>query len=166
MKRILALILSCALAGAAACAPASAPPFTLADTEVLDLHAHALQRDYQLYIALPESYRSSNKRYPVIFVTDANYGFPVVRAIADRLHKHAHLEEAIVVGLSYAKGDSPTTSRRRDYTPTTPRAGGYTSDMPRSCSRMACAPICGANPEDALRNSRACGWSAPRRASL
>jgi predicted alpha/beta superfamily hydrolase len=131
MKRMLAGLVLCLAAGAA-----SAAPYVLADTEVLDLHAQALDRDYQIYVALPESYKSTNganstaRRYPVIFVTDANYGFPVVRAIADRLHKHAHLEEAIVVGLSYARGDSPTTSRRRDYTPSVPRAGGYTSDMP------------------------------------
>jgi predicted alpha/beta superfamily hydrolase len=131
MKRMFAGFVLCLAAGAAGAA--SATPYVLADTEVLDVHAQALDRDYQIYVALPESYKSTNsaaRRYPVIFVTDANYGFPVVRAIADRLHKHAHLEEAIVVGLSYARNDSPTYSRRRDYTPSVPRAGGYTSDMP------------------------------------
>jgi hypothetical protein len=39
------------------------------------------------------------------------------------------MEEVIVVGLSYAKGDSPVYSRRRDYTPTVPRIQGYVSDM-------------------------------------
>jgi predicted alpha/beta superfamily hydrolase len=143
MKRMLAMLALCLAAvlpaSAASAAPAAmaqeasaAPPYVLADTEVLEVRAQALQRDYQLYVALPESYKateSAARRYPVIFVVDANYGFPVVRAIADRLHKHAHLEEAIVVGLSYAKGDSPTYSRRRDYTPSVPRTGGYTSDM-------------------------------------
>ncbi|WP_051972026.1 alpha/beta hydrolase [Massilia sp. 9096] len=134
-ERLFASLALC-LAGAAAAtstAAANAAPYVLADTEVLDLHAATLQRDYQVYVALPESYgatQSTGRRYPVIFVVDANYGFPVVRAIADRLHKHGHLEEAIVVGLSYAKGDSPTYSRRRDYTPSVPRAGVYTSDMP------------------------------------
>lgn len=98
-------------------------------TEVRDVHAPALHRDYQVYVALPDSYRTSSKRYPVLFVTDADYGFAVTRNIAERLHKHGHLEEVIVVGLSYAKGDSPMLSRRRDYTPSVPRAGGYVSDM-------------------------------------
>jgi predicted alpha/beta superfamily hydrolase len=132
MKRLLAMLMLC-LCGAvtdATAAATAAPPYVLPDTEVLDLHAGALRRDYQIDVALPESYKSTNKRYPVIFVVDANYGFPVVRAIADRLHKHAHLEEAIVVGLSYARGDSPAYSRRRDYTPSVPRTKGYTSDMP------------------------------------
>jgi predicted alpha/beta superfamily hydrolase len=129
MKRILSLIFLYCLAGCAlADAATAAAPYPLEATEVRDIHAGTLKRDYQLIVALPDSYRSSARHYPVLFVTDANYALPVARNIAQRLHKHAGLEEAIVVGLSYAKGDSPAFSRRRDYTPTTP-AGAYTSDM-------------------------------------
>lgn len=67
----------------------------------------------------------------MLFVVDTNYSFPVVRNIAQRLHKHAGMEEVIVVGLSYAKGDSPNHSRSRDYTPTVPRNHSYRSDMPQ-----------------------------------
>ena len=109
---------------------ATASPYVLDDTEVQDVHARALNREYQVFVALPDSYRSSNRRYPVLFVTDANYAFPVARGIAQRLARHAGMEEAIVVGLSYAKGDSPVFSRRRDYTPTVPRTQDTTSDMP------------------------------------
>lgn len=110
---------------------AAAPlPYQLDGTEVRDIHSASLKRDYQLLVALPESYGSSQRRYPVLFVTDANYAFPLARAIASRLAKHAGMEEAIVVGLSYAKGDTPGYSRRRDYTPSTPRSQAYTSDMP------------------------------------
>jgi predicted alpha/beta superfamily hydrolase len=113
---------------AATCASA-APAYQLDATEVLDLRATALKRDYQLYVALPDSYGTGNQRYPVVFVTDANYAFPVVRNIAQRLHKHAGMEEVIVVGLSYANGDTPGFSRRRDYTPTKPKVVDR-SDMP------------------------------------
>jgi predicted alpha/beta superfamily hydrolase/glyoxylase-like metal-dependent hydrolase (beta-lactamase superfamily II) len=104
--------------------------YLLDDTEVREVHAQGLNRDYQVFVALPESYRSSSRRYPVLFVTDAAYGFPVTRSIASRLAKHAGLEEAIVVGLSYAKGDSAVYSRRRDYTPSKPRSQSYASDTP------------------------------------
>jgi predicted alpha/beta superfamily hydrolase len=128
LTRMLQLALLCGLAGGAS---AAAPePYVLDETEVRDVHAQALNRDYQLFVALPESYRTSNRRYPVLFVTDAGYAFPIVRNIAQRLTKHAGMEEAIVVGLSYAKGDGGVYSRRRDYTPTVPRMQGYTSDMP------------------------------------
>jgi predicted alpha/beta superfamily hydrolase/glyoxylase-like metal-dependent hydrolase (beta-lactamase superfamily II) len=113
-------------------AETEAPPtaYLLDGTEVRDVHARALNRDYQVFVALPESYRSSSRRYPVLFVTDAAYGFPVTRGIAQRLAKHAGLEEAIVVGLSYARGDSAVYSRRRDYTPSVPRSQRYESDTP------------------------------------
>lgn len=129
MKKLCSLIFLCSLAGsAAATLPA---PYLLENTDVRDIHAQALKRDYQVYVALPDSYRESSRRYPVLFVTDANYAFPVVRNIAQRLAKHAGMEEVIVIGLSYAKGDSAVYSRRRDYTPTVPRNHDYRSDSPK-----------------------------------
>ena len=128
------LLLSACLLAAGASAQAVPPAvpasaYVLDATEVIDLHARELKRDYQLFVALPESYREGTRRYPVLFVTDAGYGFPLARAIAGRLAKHGHLEETIVVGMSYAKGDTPVYSRRRDYTPSVPRGSGYRSDM-------------------------------------
>ena len=119
--------LTLCLAAGALAAPA---PYVLDNTEVRELRSQSLKRDYQLLVALPESYARSQRRYPVLFVTDANYAFPLVRSIAQRLAKHAGMEEVIVVGLSYAKGESGMYSRRRDYTPSVPRRGTYTSDMP------------------------------------
>jgi predicted alpha/beta superfamily hydrolase len=128
LKNLKKLILMWCIAGSAAAA--SSVPYVLDNTEVRDIRATALKRDYQLFVALPDSYNDSAKRYPVLFVTDANYAFPVARNIASRLHKHAGMEEIIVVGLSYGKGDGGVFSRRRDYTPTVPRKQSYKSDMP------------------------------------
>jgi predicted alpha/beta superfamily hydrolase len=120
-----------ALLAATGAVSAQAPlPYTLDNTEVRDIRAAGLKRDYQVYVALPDSYRDSTKNYPVVFVTDANYAFPIARNISQRLTKHAGMEETIVVGLSYAKGDTGMFSRRRDYTPTVPRKHDYRSDMP------------------------------------
>ena len=131
LKTVRLLIAFCCACSGALAAPASAPAsYVLENTEVRDIRAQALKRDYQLYVALPDSYRPGNKRYPVLFVVDANYAFPVVRNIAQRLNKHAGMEEVVVVGLSYANGDGGVYSRRRDYTPTTPRKHDYRSDMP------------------------------------
>src|SRR5688572_22790664 len=85
--------------------PAGPPPYAIDDTQVLDIASKALGRDYQLYVALPESYADEPARtYPVVFVTDAPYAFPLVRAIGRRVGDHGDgLEEFILVGLSYAK---------------------------------------------------------------
>lgn len=131
LKPIKLLIAFCCWLTCTVAAAASAPPsYVLENTEVRDIHAQALNRDYQVFVALPDSYREGSKRYPVLFVVDADYSFSIVRNIAQRLNKHAGMEEVVVVGLSYAKGDGGIYSRRRDYTPTTPRNHNYRSDMP------------------------------------
>ena len=127
LKPLHLLIVLCFLGNSALAAPAS---YVLENTQVRDIRAQALKRDYQVYVALPDSYQQGNKRYPVLFVVDANYAFAIVRNIAQRLNKHAGMEEVVVVGLSYANGDGGVYSRRRDYTPTTPRKHDYRSDMP------------------------------------
>jgi len=120
------LIATTAIAQPDADRPASAagatvpPPVVLKGTEVRQIRAKALQRDYEIFVSLPEAYQSQpRRRFPVLFVTDADYAFPLVRSIAARVGNRAQgLEEFILVGLSYAVGDTPQYSRRRDYTPT------------------------------------------------
>lgn len=94
--------------------------YELLGTEVWDVPDPANGRSYQLFVSLPPSYaKEPQRRYPVLYVTDADYAFPVIRQIARRLNVEGpKIEEFILIGISYAKGDDPVTSRRRDYTPT------------------------------------------------
>lgn len=106
-------------------------PYQLADTTVTTIRAKALNRDYQVFVSLPAEYSSTGPALPVVFVTDANYAFPLVRAIAARVGSDRKaLGPFILVGLSYAVGDTPEYSRRRDYTPTPRPTDGLKSDMP------------------------------------
>ena len=116
----------------AAAAPAPSPPYVLEGTEVRDLPSKILGRDYQLYVYLPDGYADDPARnYPVLFVTDAPYAFPLIRSIARRVGDHGDgLRDFILVGLSYAKGDTPKFSRNRDYTPTAKGPSDAESDMP------------------------------------
>lgn len=95
-------------------------PYVLPDSEVWDVPDPVSGRGYQIIVSLPSSYAENPQRaYPVLYVTDADYAFPVVRQIARRLNVEGpKVEDFILVGLSYAKGDNPVQSRRRDYTPT------------------------------------------------
>ncbi len=130
--------LRCALAGAAMLSACSAAPgedraspaipvqrgegqvYELLGTQVFDVPDPVSGIDYQVFISLPPSYAAQpERRYPVVYATDADYGFPVLRAIGRRLNgEGARIEEFILVGLSYGKGEDPMASRRRDYTPT------------------------------------------------
>lgn len=112
-------------------APASAAQqdgaaYVLANTSVKTLRARELARDYQVFVSLPNGYAESGPALPVVFVTDADYAFPLTRAIRARVS----MPPFILVGLSYAVGDTPEYSRRRDYTPTIRSLEGLSSDMP------------------------------------
>jgi predicted alpha/beta superfamily hydrolase len=139
LKRFPGLVLL--LCAVAACseraAPGTAPgtegapqPYVLEGTEVREIRAKALHRNYQLYIGLPKGYTESTRLYPVLFVTDANYAFPLIRSIVRRIRNGGEdMEDFILVGLSYAKGETPEYSRRRDYTPTANGDKDAVSDM-------------------------------------
>src|SRR5690349_20691645 len=82
-------------------------PYMLFGTEVWDVQDPVSKRGYQVFVSLPASYeKEPNRRYPVLFVTDANYAFPVIREISRRLNvERAQIADFILVGLSYAKGE-------------------------------------------------------------
>jgi uncharacterized protein len=94
--------------------------YELLGTQVFDVPDPASGIAYQVFVSLPQSYGSDPSRsYPVVYVTDADYGFPMLRLIARRMNGAGpRVEDFILVGLSYEKGKDPMASRRRDYTPT------------------------------------------------
>lgn len=95
-------------------------PYEVLGSEVWDVPDPASGRTYQVFVALPKSYgEEPNRRYPVLYVTDADYAFPVVRQLVRRLNGEGPtVKDVILVGLSYAVGEEGMPSRRRDYTPT------------------------------------------------
>lgn len=94
-------------------------PYQVPGTEVWTVPDRLSGRTYQVYVALPPSYATSPDRtYPVLYVTDAHYAFPVIRQLARRMNlDEPVIAEHILVGLSYAQGDDGMISRTRDYTP-------------------------------------------------
>lgn len=94
------------------------PAYLLKGTEVVPTPSLRLGRDYEAFVSLPADYAQSTRRYPVLYVTDADYAFPLIRAIANRVDRHGvGLQDFILIGLSYAKGENGAVSRNRDYTP-------------------------------------------------
>lgn len=95
-------------------------PFELLGTEVHDLPDAVRGIDYQIFVSLPASYAENpQRRYPVVYVTDADYGFAMLSSIGRRMNgAEPRVQEFITIGLSYGKGEYPMASRRRDYTPT------------------------------------------------
>lgn len=105
-------------------------PYEVLGSQVVDVPDPVSGRTYQIFVALPPSYdKEPGRRYPVVYVTDADYAFPVVRAISRRMNnERPRIEEHILVGLSYAKGEGGRQSRNRDYTPTAKGADDAPAD--------------------------------------
>jgi predicted alpha/beta superfamily hydrolase len=100
--------------------------YEIIGSEVWDVPDPVSGRNYQVFVALPRSYADTpERRYPVLYVTDADYAFPLIRQIGRRLNGDGpKIDEFILVGLSYAVGEEGMPSRRRDYTPTPAGAEG------------------------------------------
>jgi uncharacterized protein len=107
-------------AASASAASVEGGPYVLKGTQVWTVPDPVSGRDYEVFVSLPASYEASpQRRYPVVFVTDADYAFPIIRQVARRVNLDGPvIEEFILVGLSYARGDNGVVSRNRDYTPT------------------------------------------------
>jgi predicted alpha/beta superfamily hydrolase len=105
---------------AASAAQVEGGPYVLKGTQVWTVPDPVSGRDYEVFVSLPASYEANpQRRYPVVFVTDADYAFPIIRQVARRVNlDEPVIEEFILVGLSYSRGDSGIVSRNRDYTPT------------------------------------------------
>jgi len=108
---------------------AGGQPYEILGTQVWDVPDPVSHRTYQVFVSLPANYdHEAGHRFPVLYVTDADYAFPVVKQVARRLNGEGpKIKDFILVGLSYAVGEDGTMSRRRDYTPT---AGGPTDAPP------------------------------------
>jgi len=107
---------------APAITPEQKPPaLELANTAVYELTANGSDRRYQVWVDVPDSYADNDRPYPVVFVNDALYAFPLVRSIRNLLGQHGrNIEDFILVGLPPQTGLTSKQSRSRDYTPSNP----------------------------------------------
>jgi len=94
-------------------------PFEIPRSLVIEVTDDKTGRVYPLFIKLPKSFnRDSSRKYPVIYLTDAWYAFQIVSGATRYPMNVGKMKEAIIVGISYAKGSKRDNSRVRDYTPT------------------------------------------------
>ncbi len=123
---------SCGSEGGAAADKGPFPRHSLANTEVRPLPRAKGGRAYQLHVGLPESFdEEPGRRYPVLYLCDAYWDFPMVRNIVSNLRFDHAVPEMIVVGLGYA-GDNPNYGRLRrwDLTPVAATYEGASYDGP------------------------------------
>jgi predicted alpha/beta superfamily hydrolase len=105
-----------------------AAPVDLARTERFEIVARSNDVRYDVRVALPRSFATSTRRFPLLLMLDADYSFPAAHAIVNHLTDRNRLPEQVVVAVGYPGADDRDTYRRertRDYTPWHSADGGY-----------------------------------------
>lgn len=96
------------------------PMVTIPGSEIRKITSAIVKnQEYELQISLPGGYKESNKKYPTIFVMDAQWDFPLVTSIYGQQYFDGFIPEAIIVGITWGGiSPNPDNLRARDYTPT------------------------------------------------
>ena len=86
-------------------------------------------QEYVLQISLPSGYDKSNKKYPVVYLMDSQWDFPLLTALYGQQYYDGFIPEVIIVGITWGgEHPNPDSLRARDYTPTNekrlPQSGG------------------------------------------
>jgi hypothetical protein len=89
---------------------------TLDNTAAFSIYSVAIKDSFIIQIAFPDNFKNLEKKYPVVYVLDANRSFGMAKDIVDWLSFGAEIPEVVVVGISYQQGW--WQKRSRDYTPT------------------------------------------------
>lgn len=95
------------------------PAYQLTRSSIIELKETDTGRVYPLYIQLPASYsKEPNRRYPVVYLLDADYSFPLVSGASRFPVNSGTMQPFILVAIAYDKVSKGSESRVRDYTPT------------------------------------------------
>lgn len=101
----------------------------LYNIQVKVFHSAIIDDDFFIYISLPDGYAESVKKYPVLYLLDADVSFGMAASIARYLQFGQTIPELIIIGIGYgALKRSGGNLRSRDYTisnrPNRPGSGG------------------------------------------
>jgi predicted alpha/beta superfamily hydrolase len=96
------------------------PMVPILGTQQLKLHSAVVGRDYVLDISLPRGYRDTSKYFPVLFLLDSQWDFPLVNAVFGEQYYDGFVPDIVIVGISPA-GEHPNYDSLRvsDLTPAT-----------------------------------------------
>ncbi len=110
--------------------PKAQTPVAIPGSQTLKLRSAIVRdQDYEVQVMLPAGYGKGEKNYPVLYLMDSQWDFPLVTALYGQQYFDGFVPEMIIVGVTWTgKYANPDSLRARDYTPThvaqTPQSGG------------------------------------------
>lgn len=131
----IAIILGFHIAAYSQSSQAAAPAVDIPGSQVRKINSTIVGQEYELHINLPGGYnQDTGKTYPVIFVLDGQWDFPLVAGIYGSQYYDGFIPAVIIVGIQWA-GTNPNAGslRARDFTPTS-AGGSQTGNGPKFLS--------------------------------
>jgi predicted alpha/beta superfamily hydrolase len=127
MKKAISLVLSNCFALVVFC---QSGEVVIAGSQMQEFTSSIVQgQEYVLQISLPAGYGKSEKKYPVVYLMDSQWDFPLLTALYGEQYFDGSIPELIIVGITWGgANNNPDSLRARDYTPTNekrlPQSGG------------------------------------------
>ena len=101
--------------------PVGAKEVAIAGTQDVTLYSQKVDHQYRLLINLPMGFDKNNS-YPVIYLLDAQWDFPLISATYGQLYFDGLVPAAVIVGITWGgEGDDPNVERVRDFSPSKTR---------------------------------------------
>jgi hypothetical protein len=93
--------------------------FEIAGSQVLKINSSITGQEYVLHIQLPQHYSDTSKTFPVVYLLDSQWDFPLITAIYGDQYYDGFMPSTIIVGITWG-GENPNYDARRafDLTPT------------------------------------------------
>lgn len=112
------------------CVNAQFPQFEIKGSQVRSFTSSIVKgQEYTLHIMLPGGYAASSKKYPVLYLQDSQWDFPLLTSLYGQQYFDGFIPAMIIVGVTWGGAKpNPDSLRARDYTPTkearAPQSGG------------------------------------------
>ncbi len=97
---------------------AKIPQVEIAGSQVLHINSQVVDQEYDLYVNLPRNYSDTNRKFPVLFLLDAQWDFPLMQALYGEQYYDGLVPDIVIVGITWG-GENPNHDalRARDFTP-------------------------------------------------
>jgi len=94
--------------------------FSIENTEQLEIFSEEINQRFRINVGFPPNYSTENKKYPVVYVTDAGANFGGLMSSLPLMQLVNDLPHFILVGIDYVSDglNDFMSLRNRDLTPT------------------------------------------------
>lgn len=110
------------------------PQVEILGTQLLKITS-SFGQEYALYVNLPRGYQDTTKAFPVIYLVDAQWDFPLTQAIFGEQYYDGFVPASIMIGITWGgKNPNYDSLRARDLTPTNTRQLPQSGNAPKFLS--------------------------------